>query len=104
MGTQLTLNSKDNLVRELLSTFLKHNFHKYLTKLKLRSCCINLDNLSRNLIYEQLFNKFTNVLFIKTSNKNIFIYLSMCVCGTEGGDRNGVKQSLTYHDKAINDG
>jgi len=77
MGTQLTLNSKDNLVRELLSTLLKHNFHKYLTKLNLRSCCINLNNLSRNLIYEQLFNKFTNVLFIKTPNKNIFISLSL---------------------------
>ena len=28
-------------------------------------------------IYEQLFNKFINVLFIKTPNKNIFIYLSL---------------------------
>ena len=28
-------------------------------------------------IYEQLFNKFTNVLFIKTPNKNIFISLSL---------------------------
>ena len=28
-------------------------------------------------IYEQLFNKFTNVLYIKTPNKNIFISLSL---------------------------
>ena len=28
-------------------------------------------------IYEQLFNKFINVLFIKTPNKNIFVYLSL---------------------------
>lgn len=97
MGTQLTLNSKENIVRELSSTLLKQNFNKYLTKLKLKTCCNSLDNLSQNLIYEQLFNKFTNVLFIKTPNKNIFIYLfislflSLSLHEKEGGDRNGVE-------------
>ena len=47
-------------------------------------------------IYEQLFNKFTNVLYIKTPNKNIFISLSLSLSfqRKEGRDWNGVKQSL----------
>ena len=44
-------------------------------------------------IYEQLFNKFTNVLYIKTPNKNIFISLSLSLSLSPGKGRKRLKWS-----------
>ena len=44
-------------------------------------------------IYEQLFNKFINVLYIKTPNKNIFISLSLSLSLSPGKGRKRLKWS-----------
>ena len=55
-------------------------------------------------IYEQLFNKFTNVLFIKTPNKNIFISLSLSLSlSMETNEEIEMEWSRAW-DEAINDG
>ena len=55
-------------------------------------------------IYEQLFNKFTNVLYIKTPNKNIFISLSLSLSlSRERKEEIEMEWSRAW-DEAINDG
>ena len=57
-------------------------------------------------IYEQLFNKFTNVLYIKTPNKNIFISLSLSLSLSLSSERKEeieIEWSRAW-DEAINDG
>ena len=55
-------------------------------------------------IYEQLFNKFTNVLYIKTPNKNIFISLSLSLSlSSERKEETEMEWSRAW-DEAINDG